>query len=242
MVSQLIGGASSLSRPAAAPWWQAGTALWTSVVLLTAGTLALRTGYQPARYYMVGWTLLLVAVVNYYLSEVGLLPHFGFWTMHGVHLASALEMILLSLGLADRINLAKKDRQLAQEEALRALQAKEAAQTAALAALQDKQPAQTRALQVSAEKEELQQRSNRELAERAAELQRAYQELQASIRTSHQLQELAVYATIRHTEALRWNAADQNWAGTVSCMDVDVQLLDISRCQVCYAWCKHCCC
>lgn len=176
--------------PNAAAWWQAGTALWTSVVLLTAGTLALRAGYRPARYYMVGWTLLLVAVVNYYLSEVGLIPHFGFWTTHGVHIASALEMILLSLGLADRINLAKKDRQLAQEEALRALQAKEAAQNETVTALRAQQTAQSRALEVSREKEELQQRSNQELAERAAELQRAYQELQASIRTSHQLQEL----------------------------------------------------
>ncbi|WP_165822093.1 7TM diverse intracellular signaling domain-containing protein [Hymenobacter edaphi] len=174
----------------AAAWWQAGTALWTSVVLLTAGTLALRAGYRPARYYMVGWTLLLVAVVNYYLSQVELIPHFGFWSTHGVHVASALEMILLSLGLADRINLAKKDRQLAQEAALRAAQAQQAAQRETLAAMQEKQVAQTRALEVSREKEELQQRSNQELAARAAELQQAYQELQASIRTSHQLQEL----------------------------------------------------
>ncbi|GAB3830789.1 hypothetical protein GCM10028821_19680 [Hymenobacter jeollabukensis] len=174
----------------AAAWWQAGTALWTSVVLLTAGTLALRAGYRPARYYMVGWTLLLVAVVNYYLSQVELIPHFGFWSTHGVHVASAVEMILLSLGLADRINLAKKDKQRAQEEVLRALQAKEAAQREALAAMQEKQVAQTQALEVSREKEELQQRSNQELAARAAELQQAYQELQASIRTSHQLQEL----------------------------------------------------
>jgi signal transduction histidine kinase/DNA-binding response OmpR family regulator len=176
--------------PQASAWWQAGTALWTSFVLLTAGTLALRAGYRPARYYMVGWTLLLVAVVNYYLSQVELIPHYGFWSTHGVHVASALEMILLSLGLADRINLAKKDKQLAQEEAMRALQAKEAAQGQALTAMHATQAAQEHALQVSREKEELQQRSNQELAERAAELQRAYQELQASIRTSHQLQEL----------------------------------------------------
>lgn len=173
-----------------AAWWQAGTALWTSAVLLTAGALALRAGYRPARYYMVGWTLLLLAVVNYYLSQLEIIPHYGFWSTHGVHVASALEMILLSLGLADRINLAKKDRQRAQEEALRALQAKDAAQNEALTALREKQAAQTRALEVSREKEELQQRSNRELAERAAELQQAYQELQASIRTSHKLQEL----------------------------------------------------
>ncbi|WP_460676871.1 7TM diverse intracellular signaling domain-containing protein [Hymenobacter coalescens] len=177
-------------EPQVAVWWQASVALWTSIVLLTAGTLALRAGYRPARYYMVGWTLLLAAVVNYYLGQVGIMPRGGFWDAHGVHVASALEMILLSLGLADRINLAKKDKQMAQQEAMRALEAKEAAQSQVLAALRTTQAAQEQALRVSREKEEIQQRSNVELAERAAELQRAYQELQASIRTSHQLQEL----------------------------------------------------
>ncbi|OON66725.1 hypothetical protein B0919_21315 [Hymenobacter sp. CRA2] len=177
-------------NPAVAVWWPVSTALWTSIVLLTAGTLALFAGYRPARYYMIGWTLLLLAVVNFYLSLVGITPRDSFWSGHGVHVASALEMILLSLGLADRINLEKKAKQRAQEEAMRALQAQQAAQGLALAAMLEKQTAQEQALRVSREKEELQLRTNHELAERAAELQRAYQDLQTSIRTSHQLQEL----------------------------------------------------
>ena len=47
-----------------------------------------------------------------------------------------------------------------------------------------------------------------------------------------QLQELVVYTTLRHTEAVRWNPADQNWAGSVSGTDLEVQLFDITRCEV----------
>ncbi|KUG08230.1 hypothetical protein ASU33_08580 [Solirubrum puertoriconensis] len=178
------------TNPNEALWWQALPALWTCVVLLTAGVLVLRTGYRPAKYYMAGWTLLLVAVANYYLGLLGVTPRTGFWAAHGVHVASALEMLLLSFGFADRINLTKRDKEAAQEAALQALQEKEAAQNQALTALRETQHAQEVALVVSREKEELQERTNHELAERAAELQRAYQELHESIRTSHHLQEL----------------------------------------------------
>ncbi|QHJ07779.1 7TM diverse intracellular signaling domain-containing protein [Hymenobacter busanensis] len=165
-------------------------ALWTSVVLLVAGILVLLTGYGPARYYMLGWTLLLLAIANFYLGLLGITPRNNFWAFHGVHVASALEMILLSLGLADRINLAKKERQQAQEEALAALRDKEKAQTQTLAALHETQLAQNQALATAREKDEVQQNANRALAERANELQQAYHELQESIRTSHKLQEL----------------------------------------------------
>ncbi|AYA37475.1 response regulator [Hymenobacter oligotrophus] len=178
------------SNPDQAIWWQALPALWTCVVLLVAGVLVLRTGYRPARYYMAGWTLLLVAVANFYLGLLGITPRSGFWAAHGVHVASALEMLLLSFGFADRINLAKRDKELAQEAAMQALQEKEAAQSQALVALRETQRAQEVALVVSRENEELQERANHELAERAAELQRAYHELHESIRTSHHLQEL----------------------------------------------------
>ncbi|WP_400193368.1 7TM diverse intracellular signaling domain-containing protein [Hymenobacter sp. B81] len=165
-------------------------ALWTSAVLLAAGVLVLLTGYRPARYYMLGWTLLLLAIANFYLGLVGITPRNNFWAFHGVHVASALEMILLSLGLADRINLTKKERQQAQDAALAALRDKENAQTQALAALREKQLAQEQALAIAREKEEVQHSANQALAERANELQQAYQQLQESIRTSHKLQEL----------------------------------------------------
>ena len=131
------------------------------VPLLVAGLWQLRAGYRPARYFMAGWSLLLVAIVLYYLRTLDILP-VSVFTEYGVRMASALEVLLLSLGLADRINLARQQRQLAEHQALAALQ----------------------------EKDEVQQKANVSLTQRAQELQAAYSELQASLRTTGRRQEL----------------------------------------------------
>ena len=142
-------------------WLGAIVPVLTCVVLFAAGVAVLRTNYRPARYYMAGWGLLIVAIIAYYLRTVNVLP-VSFITEYGVRISSVLEMLLLSLGLASRINMAR----LAQQEA------------------------QAQALTVLREKEEVQQTANRELAAHANELQRAYEELQASLATTDQLQTL----------------------------------------------------
>jgi len=134
--------------------------LTVCILLLIVGTAALLRGSRPARYYMAGWALLILAIVWYYLRVIGLVPT-GFLTENGVRMASALEVLLLSLGLGDRINLIRRERHQAQAEALAALQEKETVQTAA----------------------------NQALAQRATELQYAYAELQASHQTTDRLQE-----------------------------------------------------
>ena len=129
-------------------------------LLLVGGTWLLFKGSRAARYYMAGWSVLIAAIVWYYLGVLGLVP-VSFWTDSGVRLASALEVLLISLGLGDRINLSRRERSAAQAEALAALREKEMAQTAA----------------------------NLALAQRATELQHAYAELQASHQATDRLQE-----------------------------------------------------
>ena len=135
--------------------------LLVCLLLISVGFWQLRAGYRPARYFMAGWALLVAAITGYYLRTLGVLP-VSFLTEHGVRLASALEVILLSLGLADRINLARQERQAAQRQALAAWQ----------------------------EKDEVQRRANETLSQRARELQQAYSELRESLRTTGRLQEL----------------------------------------------------
>ena len=86
--------------------------LLVSGLLVGVGLWQLRAGYRPARYFLAGWALLSAAVAAYYLRTLNVLP-VSFLTEQGVRIASALEVILLSLGLADRINLAKQERQQA---------------------------------------------------------------------------------------------------------------------------------
>lgn len=135
-------------------------------LLLVAGTRLLATGHRSARYYMAGWAVLIAAIVVYYLRTLGIIP-ISFITENGVRIASALEVLLLSLGLADRINISRRERHEAQALALAALQEKETAQTAA----------------------------NEALAQRATELQHAYAELQTSHQTTDRLQQTNLLKT-----------------------------------------------
>ena len=74
-----------------------------SLLFISAGALCLKRGYRPARYYLLGWIFLVAGGVAIALKAFGVLPS-TFLTEHGMQIGSALEVILLSLALADRLN------------------------------------------------------------------------------------------------------------------------------------------
>jgi diguanylate cyclase (GGDEF)-like protein len=74
-----------------------------TVAILSMGTLGLIKGYKPARYFMIAWGMLLLAVLVFMLKTFGVLPH-SLLTENGFQVASLLEMVLLSLALASRVN------------------------------------------------------------------------------------------------------------------------------------------
>ncbi|MBL8022620.1 MAG: sensor histidine kinase [Leptospirales bacterium] len=92
--------------------------LITPLVLMAVGALAWRRGYRPAKYYLYAWSILLVGTLLFGLRTAGLIPP-SFVTEHGSQLGGALEVLLLSLALADRYNLLQKELIEKQSEALR---------------------------------------------------------------------------------------------------------------------------
>ena len=74
-----------------------------TVLILAMGTLGLIKGYKPARFFMIAWGMLLLAVLVFMLKTFGLLPH-NMLTENGFQLGSLLEMVLLSLALAARVD------------------------------------------------------------------------------------------------------------------------------------------
>ena len=88
------------------------------VFVIPVGITCLRKGYSPARYFLIAWSGLFAGLILYFLMAFGVLPS-TFVTYYSVQLGSALEVILLSLGLADRVNLLqeqeRKQRQLVVE-------------------------------------------------------------------------------------------------------------------------------
>ncbi len=87
------------------------------VIVMMAGIITFRKGWKPARFYILAWTLLLISMVILALKQLGILPS-NFFTNYSLQIGSALEVVLLSLGLADRINVLKEERERAQQELL----------------------------------------------------------------------------------------------------------------------------
>ena len=82
----------------------------TVVTLIVAGFACMIKGYRPARYYFLAWSVSMLGVTVYALKTFGLLPHI-FITHWGIQLGSAWEVILLSMGLADRFQLMKQEKE-----------------------------------------------------------------------------------------------------------------------------------
>ncbi len=81
-------------------------------------------GYKPARYFLLAWTVFLVGVLIFVLRNFGLLPYNNF-TNYTMPTGSALEAVLLSFALADRINILKREKEESQKVAIEALETNE---------------------------------------------------------------------------------------------------------------------
>lgn len=73
------------------------------LLMMAMGGVGLAQGYRPARFFMLAWVALLLGVLVYMFKTFGLLPHNGF-TQNGFQVGALLEMVLLSLALAARVN------------------------------------------------------------------------------------------------------------------------------------------
>jgi len=88
------------------------------LILIASGFIA-RKGYRPAYYYFIAWFIFAVGREILSLRNLGALPYNQF-TTYILYIGSAFEAILLSLALADRINILQKDKEISQLQALQA--------------------------------------------------------------------------------------------------------------------------
>ncbi len=97
-------------------------ALLFTVAIFVAGVLAWLRGMRIARYFIFAWSAFLIGGIVNTLMVLGYLPNV-FLTMYASQIGSALEVGLLSLALADRINAMKEERTRILQEAGRKLEA-----------------------------------------------------------------------------------------------------------------------
>lgn len=92
--------------------------LGTLTLFCVASLRALRRRFRPARWLLMGWAALVTGCLVFILSIYGVLPH-NWLTYYGFQVGSALESLLLSLALADRIKLLRRERETLAKEKIR---------------------------------------------------------------------------------------------------------------------------
>ncbi len=85
-------------------------------ILLVAGTLY-RKGYGPAKFFLLAFVTFLAGIVITILLSTGVIPY-SVWAYHSLQIGSAIEIVLLSFAIADKINIYKSERETAQLFAL----------------------------------------------------------------------------------------------------------------------------
>lgn len=92
-------------------------ALVLAISMLLASGYAAIKGSRQAKFFFVAWVFFLSAVVVFVLRDVGVISY-NLFTSKVLQIGSALEVVLLSFGLADRINILKREKELSQKQAL----------------------------------------------------------------------------------------------------------------------------
>ena len=138
-------------------------------------------GDSSAKYYCIAWYAMLVGGVILALNKFDLVPR-NFFTENATQLGSALEVILLSFALADRLNVEKRRRFEAQ---LQALEHERIARLAQAEALQQEKNAR-----LAQEKALLHEREARNAQDKALDIQmRANETLEYKVKErTHELE------------------------------------------------------
>jgi signal transduction histidine kinase len=74
------------------------------IILFTAGVIVMNRGYRPARFYVAGWSSLLIGTLIFAFNKFNIIPGF-YGVNHIQQIGSAIEMIFLSWALAERVHL-----------------------------------------------------------------------------------------------------------------------------------------
>ncbi|MCB0780916.1 MAG: hypothetical protein KDC03_15575 [Flavobacteriales bacterium] len=126
---------------------QAVSALFACYLLAQAYFVS-RQGYRPGIYFLAAWSVFLAGVMMFVLKDWGILPYSAL-TKYTMPVGSVVEVVLLSFGLADRINVLRQDKERSQADALRVSQENEKIIREQNIVLEQKVHERTRALQES---------------------------------------------------------------------------------------------
>jgi signal transduction histidine kinase len=82
----------------------------SSILLIVASLRARRKGNRSAGFFLLAWSVFIVACTIFAMKDFGVLPY-NFWTVYSLPFGSAIEGVLLSFALADKINVLRKQKE-----------------------------------------------------------------------------------------------------------------------------------
>jgi signal transduction histidine kinase len=88
-----------------------------SILLLVGAYISFRKGYRPALYFLVAFSTFLAGVTIFALKDFGLIEY-NLISKYSLPVGVIIESILLSLALADRINILKREKEASQAQAI----------------------------------------------------------------------------------------------------------------------------
>lgn len=94
------------------------------IIAIIASTKLTANSYRPATFYLAAWIMFFIGLVLFVLRNLNILPYNNF-TNYTMQLGTAIEVVMLSFALADKINILKKEREVSQQMALESALEKE---------------------------------------------------------------------------------------------------------------------
>jgi len=132
-----------------------------SVLSLFIGVKVWRKGYKPAKFYLIAWTFYLAGLFVYISADLQIIP-FNNFTHNAAEIGTAIEAVLLSMAVGDKISNYKKDKELAQEDALESARKNEQLVKEQNIILEQKVKARTHELE---EQKEIVEEKNKEIVD-----------------------------------------------------------------------------
>jgi signal transduction histidine kinase len=114
-----IGGQHQLSQQLMQP-----NAMIAALVIVYMSIYAIRKGNRPAIFFLIAWVAFLAGIIVFVLKDASVLPY-NVFTNSILQIGSAIEVVVLSFALADKINIFRKEKEQSQAQALLALQENE---------------------------------------------------------------------------------------------------------------------
>lgn len=97
-------------------------AIAMSIIMLLGGIISLRKGNKIARFYLLGWVPFIGSAQIIVLRTLGIVSWLKIEYSYLVILSNAIELIILSFALADRINILKQEKAEAEAEVRKSLE------------------------------------------------------------------------------------------------------------------------